>query len=48
MAEITIEDFTDNDNNDLKAIHDVRNYVIVRDLKVVLLQFLRNLGHLIG
>ena len=49
MAGITIEeDFTDNDEVSLKTIHDVRNYVIVRDLYYMLMQFQRNLGHLIG
>lgn len=48
-AEMTIEeDFTDNENADLRAIYDVRNYVIVRDLGYMLLNFQEDLGHLIG
>lgn len=48
-AEMTIEeDFTDNENADLRAIYDVRNYVIVRDLSYMLLNFQEDLGHLIG
>ncbi|KAL9982608.1 hypothetical protein ACROYT_G004673 [Oculina patagonica] len=48
MAEVTIEeDFTDNNDVDMKAVSDVRNYVIIRDLRDALQNFQRNLGHLI-
>lgn len=43
------DDFTDNRSVDLRAIYDVRNYVIVRDLGSVMLpNFQKDLGHLIG
>lgn len=47
---MTIEDdFSDNRSADLRAIYDVRNYVIVRDLGSVMLpNFQGDLGHLIG
>ncbi|KAJ7385539.1 hypothetical protein OS493_015111 [Desmophyllum pertusum] len=48
LTEITIEeDFTDNDDPDHRAICDVRNYVIVKDLGGMLLHFQKDLGHLI-
>ena len=33
------------DSDDDRAVYDVRNYVILRDLGVMLLQFTRDLGH---
>lgn len=47
-AEMTIEDdFTDNRSADLRAIYDVRNYVIVQGLgSFLLLNFQRDLDHL--
>lgn len=48
-AVIIEEDFTDNgEEPGLRAICDVRNYVIVRDLRNLLLRFQRDLGHLSG
>ena len=48
-AEMTIEeDFTDNKSADLRAVYDVRNYAIVRDLGYMLFKFQEDLGHLIG
>ena len=49
-AEMLIEeDFTDNRSAALKAIYDVRNYVIVQELgSFLLLNFQRDLGHLVG
>ncbi|XP_078356885.1 uncharacterized protein LOC144641728 [Oculina patagonica] len=38
------EDATDSDD---RAVYDVRNYVILRDLGYMLLEFTRDLGHLI-
>ena len=49
-SEMAIEDdSTDNRSNDLRAIYDVRNYVIVQELgSFLLLNFKRDLSHLIG
>lgn len=49
-AEMAIEDdYTDNRSTDLRAIYDVRNYVIVQELgSFLLLSFKRDLSHLIG
>ena len=45
---MTIEDDYTDTSADLRAIYDVRNYVIVRELGSFLLTFQRDLSHLIG
>ena len=43
------DDSTDNRSNDLRAIYDVRNYVIVQELgSFLLFNFQRDLSCLIG
>jgi len=43
------EDSTDNNKDPgSRAVCDVRNYVIVRDLRNLLTRFHRDLGHMIG
>jgi len=50
FTEVTIEeDFTDNnEEHGSRAVCDVRNYVIVRDLRNLLTRFHRDLGHMIA
>ena len=44
---ISVEDFTDGDKEPSeRAVYDVRNYVIVRDLRDLMTRFQRDLSHL--